>query len=80
MLHSLFEEELIAESIRLHEHLEEGAESFPEALTYFPELPQYGIGPEPYLKLIEATKGSTSIPIIASLNAASRSGQITPIA
>jgi len=71
VLHSLFEEELIAESIRLHEHLEEGAESFPEALTYFPELPQYGIGPEPYLKLIEAAKGSTSMPIIASLNAAS---------
>jgi len=71
VLHSLFEEELITESIRLHEHLEEGAESFPEALTYFPELPQYGIGPEPYLKLIEAAKGSTSMPIIASLNAAS---------
>ncbi|HOK20312.1 MAG TPA: dihydroorotate dehydrogenase-like protein, partial [Thermosynergistes sp.] len=71
VLHSLFEEELIAESIRLHEHLEEGTESFPEALTYFPELPQYGIGPEPYLKLIEAAKGSTSMPIIASLNAAS---------
>lgn len=71
VLHSLFEEELITESIRLHEHLEEGAESFPEALTYFPELPQYGIGPEPYLKLIEAAKSSTSIPIIASLNAAS---------
>ncbi|HXK88891.1 MAG TPA: dihydroorotate dehydrogenase-like protein [Thermosynergistes sp.] len=71
VLHSLFEEELIAESIRLHEHLEEGTESFPEALTYFPELPQYGIGPESYLKLIEAAKGSTSMPIIASLNAAS---------
>ncbi len=71
VLHSLFEEELIAESIRLHEHLEEGTESFPEALTYFPELPQYGIGPEPYLKLIESAKGSTSMPIIASLNAAS---------
>jgi len=71
VLHSLFEEELIAESISLHEHLEEGAESFPEALTYFPELPQYGIGPESYLKLIEAAKGSTSMPIIASLNAAS---------
>ncbi len=71
VLHSLFEEELMLESVKLHEDLEEGTESFPEALTYFPELPRYGMGPEPYLKLIEAAKGSASIPVIASLNAVS---------
>lgn len=62
VLHSLFEEELTSESVRLHEGLEEGAESFPEALTYFPELPQYGVGPESYLKLIEAARAPLPYP------------------
>lgn len=48
VLHSLFEEEINAESETLDRYLNEGSESYGEALSYFPEAPMYAsIGPMP---------------------------------
>jgi len=71
VLHSLFEEQLISESRELDRYLTEGAESFPEALTYFPEMESYGLGPEQYLEHIAKAKDDVDIPIIGSLNGVS---------
>jgi dihydroorotate dehydrogenase (fumarate) len=74
VLHSLFEEQLRAERFELHHHLTHGTHSFPEALTYFPEPPEFQLGPEEYLKLIAAARQSLQIPIVASLNGSSAGG------
>ena len=72
----MFEEEITHESLALDFFLSRGTESFAEALTYFPNLNDYNIGPEKYLGLISKAKESVQIPIIASLNGISSGGWI----
>ncbi len=76
VLHSLFEEQLLREKFELHHHMEYGTESFPEALTYFPEPDEFHVGPELYLEHIRQSKESVDIPIIGSLNGYSTGGWI----
>lgn len=71
VLRSLFEEELEGESHLLDHYLEFGSDSFAEALDYYPEMDDYGIGPGHYIQLIRDAKEATDIPIIASLNGTS---------
>ena len=74
VLYSLFEEQLRQDRLELNQRLEHGTESFAEALSYFPELDEFKLGPEEYLKHIAAAKKATRIPIIASLNGSSVGG------
>jgi dihydroorotate dehydrogenase (fumarate) len=74
VLYSLFEEQLRQDRLELNRNLQQGTESFAEALTYFPEPEEYHLGPEEYLKHIAAAKKATDIPIIASLNGSSVGG------
>ena len=69
VLPSLFEEQLVRDELQLDQVLEQGAHAFGESLTYFPEMPDYGVGPDSYLSLVSAAKQRLSIPVIASLNA-----------
>jgi dihydroorotate dehydrogenase (fumarate) len=74
VLYSLFEEQLRQDRLELNRNLENGTDSFAEALTYFPDADEYRLGPEEYLKHIATAKKSTHIPIIASLNSTSVGG------
>ncbi|MCB1178967.1 MAG: dihydroorotate dehydrogenase-like protein [Leptospiraceae bacterium] len=76
VLHSLFEEQLVEESLELHHHLEAHTESYAESLSYFPEVSEYEIGPDAYLEHIRQAKESVDIPIIASLNGYTSGGWI----
>ncbi len=76
VLPSLFEEEIVNEEIELNRALEAGSEQFPEALGYFPGIDRFaGIGDQ-YLARLEKTKKELSIPVIASLNAATTGGWV----
>ena len=77
VLYSLFEEQVMQESHTLNHYLSQGVESFAEALTYFPEAPEYQSGPEVYLEHIGRAKRALDIPIIASLNGVSTGGWIS---
>ncbi len=70
VLPSLFEEELVAEELSLHEALEQGTNSFAESLDYFPHTDFYDVGPQRHVRLVEEAKQRLSIPVIASVNAA----------
>ena len=74
VLYSLFEEQLRQDRLELNRNLQQGTESFAEALTYFPDAEEYRLGPEEYLNHIAAAKKATRIPIIASLNGSSAGG------
>ncbi len=77
VLYSLFEEEINWKAIPSIATLNEGTESFAEALSYFPEAPVYrAIGPDAYLEHIYRAKQAVNIPIIASLNGVSTGGWI----
>ena len=74
VMYSLFEEQIKADSLELHHHLTEGTESFPEALSYFPDAGEYNLGPDEYLSHISKAKQSVKIPIIGSLNGTTAGG------
>ncbi len=76
VLPSLFEEQLDLEGVYLSKNLNRGAESFPEALSYFPELEDYSISADRYLSLIGKAKDAVEIPIIGSLNGNSDGGWV----
>ncbi|HNR46732.1 MAG TPA: dihydroorotate dehydrogenase-like protein [Anaerolineaceae bacterium] len=76
VMYSLFEEQISHESHALDHFLSHGSESFAEALTYFPDLDHYNIGPDEYLNLIRKLKQSVSIPVIGSLNGVSAGGWV----
>lgn len=74
VMYSLFEEQIIHESTELNFYLENGTESFAEALSYFPDMEKYNLEPDQYLTLLTTLKKSVSIPIIGSLNGISTGG------
>jgi dihydroorotate dehydrogenase (fumarate) len=76
VLPSLFEEQLELEGQRLHRDLDRGAESFPESLSFLPELVDYNLGPDGYLDLIRKAREAVAIPVMASLNGASPGGWV----
>lgn len=76
VLHSLFEEQLDADSHHLDHFLSHGSESYAEAIDYFPEIEEYRLGPGEYLGHIEQVKRAVDIPVIASLNGASSGGWV----
>ena len=68
VIRSLFEEQIQMEALRMEEGLRVGAESHPEAASYFPDL-RPGMADE-HLHWIEKTRAAVRMPLIASLNAA----------
>ncbi len=74
VLPSLFEEQIEHEAMAVHHGLEAGAESYAEALGYFPAMDDYNTGPQHYLDQIQEAKSALEIPVIASLNGTSRGG------
>ena len=76
VMYSLFEEQIIHESLELDHYLTRGTHAFAEAMTYLPDLGTYNIGPEKYVGHISALKKAVSIPVIASLNGVSKGGWV----
>lgn len=77
VLPSLFEEQIEAETRRYDYLTGIGAESSPEAFSYFPELGDDKVGPSQYLDLIQRARAAVSIPVVASLNGTTDEGWIT---
>jgi dihydroorotate dehydrogenase (fumarate) len=76
VMYSLFEEQVIRESLELDRYLSLGTHTYAEALTYLPEVGRYSLGPEAYVENVYRLKQATSIPIIGSLNGVSTGGWI----
>ena len=76
VLPSLFEEQIEHDETMVDLVLERGAQSFGEALTYFPEMDDYNTGPDSYVEHVAAAKAALSIPVIASINGVTPGGWI----
>ena len=76
VMHSIFEEQLEQEAAELDYYLEQGSESFAEALSHFPPMQEMKVGPEIYLDNIAAAKKAVDVPVIASLNGISAGGWV----
>ena len=76
VLHSLFEEQITFESTVLDRYLSVSADSYWEAMTYYPEPAEFVLPPEQYLEHVRAAKEAVDVPIIGSLNGVSSGGWI----
>jgi dihydroorotate dehydrogenase (fumarate) len=74
VMNSLFEEQILIETLATQSAMEAHAESFAEALTYFPRSDEFRLGPEEYLDHIRRIKAAVAIPIIGSLNGVTPGG------
>ena len=73
VLHSLFEEQIEFEAEALDHYLEQGTDSFAEALTYFPRPARVtGAARRTIWSTSARPRQAVDIPIIASLNGISR--------
>lgn len=76
VMYSLFEEEIEGESHLLDHYLNFGTDSTAEALSYFPDLSRYNVGPDAYIRLLQNAKAAVDVPIIGSLNGVSTGGWV----
>ena len=76
VMYSLFEEQVIRESLELDHYLSLGTHTYAEAITYLPDVGRYSLGPEAYVENVYRLKQATAIPIIGSLNGVSTGGWI----
>ncbi|HET7144699.1 MAG TPA: dihydroorotate dehydrogenase-like protein [Anaerolineales bacterium] len=74
VMYSLFEEQIINESLELDHYLTRGSDSFAEAMSYLPDGGMYSVGPEKYLNHLAGLKKALNIPVIGSLNGVSKGG------
>lgn len=74
VFHSLFEEQVRRDHHDLQYYLNQGKDSYAEALSYFPEPAEFKVGPDAYLEHIAEAKTAVGIPIIGSLNGSTFGG------
>jgi dihydroorotate dehydrogenase (fumarate) len=76
VMFSLFEEQIRHDLMALDHFTRVGSDSVAEALSYFPALHDYDVGPRQYLELLRKASASVDIPIIASLNGTTDEGWV----
>jgi dihydroorotate dehydrogenase (fumarate) len=74
VMRSLFEEQVAAEQLAAMHHLDTPAESFGEALSYFPETQVFSSGPDDYLERLRKVQACVGVPVIGSLNGSTTGG------
>ncbi len=75
VMYSLFEEQIIHESLELDHFLTRGHNSA-EAMSYLPDSGTYAPGPKKYIEHLTALKKALTIPVIGSLNGVSKGGWV----
>jgi dihydroorotate dehydrogenase (fumarate) len=74
VMYSLFEEQIVTEEIATSRYVESPAESFAEAVTYFPAAAKLAMGVDDYLEQIRHIKQAVKIPVVGSLNGVTPGG------
>lgn len=74
VMHSLFEEQLVAEQMAAHRFIDSRIDTDAEARSFFPESEGFDMGSGSYLKRLELLQNSLDVPVIASLNGVSPGG------
>jgi len=77
VLPSIFEEQIEHEEELIERLVAIGADSYPEALTYFPARGSYRVDPGPYLEVLHHAARAVNIPLVASLNGTTARGWLS---
>ena len=68
VMRSIFEEQITRETTGNIYAIETPAESFAEAISYFPKASEFSLGPDEYLDQLRCITEAVAIPVIGSLN------------
>lgn len=77
VMYSLFEEQIIHESLELDHYLSSGEEISNEVTSYYPQVGKYTLKAEAYIEQVAKIKKAVKIPVIGSLNGVSTGGWIS---
>lgn len=75
-MHSLFEEQLVAEQMAAHRHMDAWTELNAEAQGWFPSTSDFTLGPDAYLEQIRKIRAAVKVPVVGSLNGTTPGGWI----
>ncbi|HVM70835.1 MAG TPA: dihydroorotate dehydrogenase-like protein [Anaerolineales bacterium] len=76
VMYSLFEEQIIHESLELDHYLSTGEDFSREVTSYYPQTSEFTLSPDAYIDAVRKMKKALSIPVIGSLNGVSTGGWI----
>jgi dihydroorotate dehydrogenase (fumarate) len=76
VMYSLFEEQIIHESLELDHYLSTATDFSREVSSYYPQTGNFTLAPEAYIEAVNKTKKALKIPVIGSLNGVSTGGWI----
>jgi dihydroorotate dehydrogenase (fumarate) len=76
VMYSLFEEQIIHESLELDHFLFYGSESSAEINSFYPQSGTYTLKAEAYIETLKKVKQAVNVPVIGSLNGVSTGGWI----
>lgn len=74
ILRSVFEEQIVAEQMAVHEFLDSRVDLDAEARSFLPESATFPVGAEPALAHVERVKAAVDVPVVASLNGVTPGG------
>lgn len=74
VMHSLFEEQLVAEQMAAHRFIDSRINMDAEARSFFPESEVFEMGSGSYCRRLELLRNALDVPVIASLNGISPGG------
>ncbi|MFO0600939.1 MAG: dihydroorotate dehydrogenase-like protein [Myxococcaceae bacterium] len=73
-MHSLFEEQFVAEQLAVHRHMSRHRGGNAEAEDWFPSTSDFNLGPDAYLEQIRKIRETVKVPVIGSLNGSTPGG------
>jgi dihydroorotate dehydrogenase (fumarate) len=76
VMHSLFEEQIEAESRASQLTFDRHHNAYSEAMSFFPDPSEYHLGPRAWLDQLRKIKRAVKIPVIGSLNGTTGSGWV----
>ena len=76
VMYSLFEEQIIHESLELDHYLSNATDFSREVSNYYPQTGSFTLAPEAYIEAVNKTKKAVKIPVIGSINGVSTGGWI----
>ncbi|MGZ8762324.1 MAG: dihydroorotate dehydrogenase-like protein [Acidimicrobiia bacterium] len=74
VVHSLFEEQLVADQLAAHRFFDNYVDTNAEARTFLPDTDVFAVGAAPTLTQIAQLKGTLDVPVVASLNGTTPGG------
>ena len=74
VMHSLFEEQLIADQVAAHRFFDSHVDTNAEARSFLPETDVFAVGADPTLNRIRVLADTLDVPVVASLNGVTPGG------